>query len=267
MTTPPTTTPADPQALQERLRQLGFYGLLEHWDAVHGAAWLPELVGWEQASRQRRSLERRLRNARLGRFKPLADFDWSWPKKIDREQIEDLSSLRFLEEGANVILVGPNGVGKSLIAKNLAHQALRAGYTVLFVTASEMLNDLAAQDSASALEKRLRRYLRPRLLACDELGYLAYGPHHADLLFEVVSRRYGEKPLLLTTNRPFAEWNQTFPNASCVVTLVDRLVHNAEIVAIQGDSYRLKEGQEKAAERARQRAARRTAVASRSKAR
>ena len=233
MTTPPTT-PADPQALRERLRQLGFYGLLEHWDAVHGAAWLPELLAWEQASRQRRSLERRLRNARLGRFKLLADFDWAWPKKLDREQIEDLLNLRFLEERANVILVGPNGIGKSLIAKNLAHQALRAGYTVLFVTASEMLNDLAAQDSASALEKRLRRYLRPRLLALDELGYLAYGPHHVDLLFEVVSRRYGEKPLLLTTNRPFGEWNQTFPNASCVVTLVDRLVHNAEIVDTAG---------------------------------
>src|SRR3972149_5224239 len=104
MTTPPTTTPADPQALQERLRQLGFYGLLEHWDAVHGAAWLPELRAWGQAPPQRRSLERRLRNARLGRFKPLADFGWSWPKKIDREQIEDLSSLRFLEGGAHGIL-------------------------------------------------------------------------------------------------------------------------------------------------------------------
>jgi DNA replication protein DnaC len=260
MTTPPTT-PADPQALRERLRQLGFYGLLEHWDAVHGAGWLPELVVWEQSERQRRSLERRLRNARLGRFKLLADFDWAWPKKLDREQIEDLLNLRFLEERANVILVGPNGVGKTLLAKNLAYQALRAGHSVRFVTASEMLNDLAAQDSASALEKRLHRYLQPALLVCDELGYLAYGPHHADLLFEVVSRRYGEKPLLLTTNRPFAEWNQTFPNASCVVTLVDRLVHNAEIVQIQGDSYRLKEGQEKAAERARQRDARRSGAA------
>jgi len=260
MTTPPTT-PADPQALRERLRQLGFYGLLEHWDAVHGAGWLPELVAWEQSERQRRSLERRLRNARLGRFKLLADFDWAWPKKLDREQIEDLLNLRFLEERANVILVGPNGVGKTLLAKNLAYQALRAGHSVRFVTASEMLNDLAAQDSASALEKRLHRYLQPALLVCDELGYLAYGPHHADLLFEVVSRRYGEKPLLLTTNRPFAEWSQTFPNASCVVTLVDRLVHNAEIVQIQGDSYRLKEGQEKAAERARQRDARRSGAA------
>jgi len=98
MTTPPIT-PAEPQALREGLRQLGFYGLLEHWEAVAFAAWLPELVAWEQASRQRRSLERRLRNARLGRFKPLADFDRSGPKKIDREQIEDLLTLRFPARG------------------------------------------------------------------------------------------------------------------------------------------------------------------------
>jgi DNA replication protein DnaC len=250
-----TTEMPDPKELQSRLKQLGFHGLLAHWEEIHNAPWLSSLLAWEEAERQRRSLERRLSNARLGRFKPMADFDWSWPRKIDRAQIEDLMTLRFLDEGANAVLVGPNGVGKTLIAKNLAHQALRRGYTVRFLTASAMLNDLAAQDSASALEKRLSRYLRPRLLAIDELGYLAYGNHHADLLFEVISRRYGgEKPILLTTNRVFAEWNQTFPNASCVVSLVDRLVHNAEISTIEGDSYRLKEGQEKAAARARRRA-------------
>ena len=250
-----TTEMPDPTQLQSRLQQLGFHGRLARGEEIHDAPWLPSLLAWEEAERQRRSLERRLRNARLGRFKPRADFDWSWPKKIDRAQIEDLMTLRFLDEGANAVLVGPNGVGKTLIAKNLAHQALRRGYTVRFLTASAMLNDLAAQDSASALEKRMSRYLRPRLLTIDELGYLAYGNHHADLLFEIISRRYGgEKPILLTTNRAFAEWNQTFPNASCVVSLVDRLVHNAEISTIEGDSYRLKEGQEKAAARARRRA-------------
>jgi len=256
---PPTATP-DPQ----RLARLGLHGLLAHWEEIQEAPWLADLLAWEETERQRRSLERRLRNARLGRFKPLADFDWAWPQKIDRAQIEDLGTLRFLAEGTNVVLVGPNGVGKTMIAKNLAHQALRAGYTARFLTASEMLNDLAAQEGTHALEKRLRRYLRPRLLALDELGYLAYGPHHADLLFEVISRRYGvDKPVLLTTNRPFAEWNQTFPNASCVVSLVDRLVHNAEIVTIEARSYRLKEGQEKAAARAKQRAAKTTSPSSR----
>lgn len=246
-----------PDDLRERLLRLGLHGLLADFDEIAKAPWLPDLLDREERERSRRSLERRLLNAKLGRFKPLADFDWSWPKKIDRDQIEDLFSLRFLDELINVILVGPNGVGKSMIAQNLAYQALLAGHSVRFLTASELLNDLASRDSASALQRRLKHYLRPRLLVIDELGYLSYDNRHADLLFEVVCRRYTQKPLVLTTNKPFAEWNEVFPNASCVVTLVDRLVHNAEIVQIQGESFRLKEGKARAAERARQRSSRR----------
>jgi len=122
-----------------------------------------------------------------------------------------------------------------------------------------LLNDLAAQDGGGALERRLRHYCRPRVLVIDELGYLAYDNHYADLLFEVVSRRYQEKPTVLTTNKPFAEWNQVFPNAACVVTLVDRLVHCAEIIHIDGESYRLREAKERAAHKARQRKTRRPA--------
>ena len=156
-----------------------------------------------------------------------------------------------------MLLVGPNGVGKSMIVRNLAHQALLAGHTARFITASQLLNDLAAQDGSGALERRLRHYCRPRVLVVDELGYLAYDNHYADLLFEVVSRRYQEKPTVLTTNKPFAEWNQVFPNAACVVTLVDRLVHKAEIASIEGESYRLKEAKERAARKAKTRARRR----------
>ena len=117
----------------------------------------------------------------------------------------------------------------------------------------QLLGDLAALDSDSALRRRLRHYARPDLLAIDEVGYLSYSNRHADLLFELVSRRYERKSTLITTNRPFAEWRQVFPNAVCVVSLVDRLVHNAEILAIEGESYRLKEAQERADQRARQR--------------
>jgi DNA replication protein DnaC len=127
------------------------------------------------------------------------------------------------------------------------------GHTVLFASAGQMLGDLAALDSDSALRRRLRHYARPSLLVIDEVGYLSYSNRHADLLLELVSRRYEHKSTVVTTNRPFAEWREVFPNAACVVSLVDRLVHNAEILAIEGESYRLKEAHERSDRRANQR--------------
>ena len=162
-------------------------------------------------------------------------------------------TLDFLADASNVVLVGPNGVGKSMLAQNIAHQALILGHTVLFTSAGQLLGDLAALDSDSALRRRLRHYARPSLLVIDEVGYLSYSNRHADLMFELVIRRYQNKSTVITTNRPFAEWREVFPNAACVVSLVDRLVHNAEIIAIEGESYRLKEARERAEQRAKQR--------------
>lgn len=248
-----TTTPTD--SLKERAKVLKLYGLLTHWDEVIDADWLEPLIRWEEEERARRGLQRRLSAARLGRFKPLADFDWNWPKQCDRQAVEELMRLDFLEETANAILVGPNGVGKSTIARNIAHQAVLAGHSVLFTNAAAMLNELAAQDGDNALRRRLALYARPRLLVIDEIGYLSYSNRHADLLFEIVSRRYEEKSTIITTNKPFAEWNQVFPNASCVVSLVDRLVHHAEIIPIEGESYRLKEAKEQSEKRRQKRTA------------
>jgi DNA replication protein DnaC len=248
-----TTTLPDDDVQRAALRRLGLFGLLARWEEVRHLEWLPSVIDYEQSERQRRSLQRRLHFARLGSFKPLCDFDWQWPKKIDRAAVEELSSLEFLTEPANVVLIGPNSTGKTTIAKNLAHLALLGGYTARFTTASAMLNDLAAQDSAAALNRRLRHYCRPALLVCDELGYLSYDARYADLLFEVVTRRYQHRSTIITTNKPFAEWNQVFPNAASVVTIIDRLVHKAEIITIEGDSYCLKEAKERAAQKARSR--------------
>jgi DNA replication protein DnaC len=243
----------DLDGLQARAKALHLNGLLIHWQEAVKGGWVPALLDWEEQERARRSLERRLAEAHIGRFKPLSDFDWTWPKTCDRSAIEALMSLEFLKEPSNVILVAPNGLGKTMLAQNVAHQAVTAGHSVLFTTAGHMLGDLAALDSDSALRRRLRHYARPRLLVIDEVGYLSYSNRHADLLFELVSRRYEQSSTFITTNRPFGEWHEVFPNAACVVSLVDRLIHHAEILGLDGDSYRHKEAQERAAARAAKR--------------
>ena len=249
-------------ALLDRVKALRLNGLVAHWSEVAMCDWVALLLKWEEDERSRRSLERRLQEAHIGRFKALCDFDWRWPKRCDRAAVEALMSLDFLKEAANVVLLGPNGVGKSTLAKNLAYQAVIAGRTVLFTTAGQLLGDLAALDSDSALRRRLRHYAAPDLLVIDEVGYLSYSNRHADLLFELVSRRYEVKSIVVTTNRPFAQWSEVFPNAACVVSLVDRLVHNAEVISIEGDSFRLKEGSERSEQRALLRRGKKTAKSS-----
>ncbi len=239
--------------LKNRANALRLHGVLAHWTEVATTEWLPMLIQWEEDARDRRSLERRLAAAHIGRFKPLADFDWTWPKHCDRGAVETLMELKFIAEASNVVLVGNNGVGKSMLARNIAHQALIHGHTVRFTTAGELLGELAALDSDAALRRRLRHYAAPDLLAIDEIGYLSYSNRHADLLFELVSRRYESKSTLVTTNKSFAEWSSVFPNAACVVSLVDRLVHHSEVIMIEGESYRLKEAKERSQQSGRQR--------------
>jgi DNA replication protein DnaC len=235
-------------SLRERAQALRLWGMLDHWEHVAAEPWVPTMLDWLEEAQRRRSLEARVAKAKLGSFKSMADFDWSWPKRVKREAVEELFSLEFMAEGGNVVLVGPNGVGKTMIAQNLAHQALLRGHAVRFTTASAMLAALSACEGTASLERTLGHYVRPELLVVDEIGYLSYSNRAADLLFEVVSRRYAAKrPMILTTNRPFGEWNEVFPNAACVVTLVDRLMHRGEAIVIAGDSYRAKEAEDRAA--------------------
>ncbi len=158
-------------------------------------------------------------------------------------------TLSFIGDASNAVFVGPNGVGKSTVAQNIAHHAVLQGYTVLFTTAAQMLNELAAVDGDMALRRRLKYYAQPQLLVIDEVGYLSYGNRHADLLFEIINRRYEERSTIVTTNRPFSEWGEVFPSASCVVSLIDRLIHHAEIISFDAESYRMKEAKERAGKR------------------
>jgi DNA replication protein DnaC len=269
------TAPRHPVAshaeLREQATQLRLHGLLAHWEELMGQPETEQRVrqwlGWESVERAHRSLERRLREAHIGRFKPLADFDWSWPKQCDRDAIEELMSLQFLADASSVVLFGPNGVGKTMVAANIGHQAVLQGHTALFTTAAQMLSELAALDSDSALRRRLQHYAAPDLLLIDEVGYLSYSNRHADMLFELVSRRYLHKSTIVTTNRRFADWGEVFPNAACVVSLVDRLMHRAEVVRIDGESYRQKEAKEREAQRQAERAAKASTSRSRKAAR
>jgi DNA replication protein DnaC len=246
--------------LHERAKQLGLYGLLSRWEAVRQEPWLPDLIRIEEEERVSRSLERRIRHAKLGTFKPMADFDWSWPEDLERQEVEELFEFKFVKEAANVLLVGGNGLGKTMIAKNLAHQALLKGMSVCFTTAATMLTDLAEQEGSISLARRLKRYCRPQLLVIDEVGYLNYDNRFADLMFEVVTQRYQQRSIIMTTNKDLQDWGSVFPNAACVVTLVDRLVHKAEVIQLEGKSYRHKEALERAEQKQKRRKARKAAL-------
>ncbi|HAZ42330.1 MAG TPA: AAA family ATPase, partial [Methylococcaceae bacterium] len=206
-----------PEDLKMRAKALHLHGLLAHWDEIKREPWVPVLIQWEEDARQKRSLERRIKAAKLGRFKMMAQFDWNWPKVCDRGAIENLMGLDFIREKANIIFMGPNGIGKTMIAKNLTYESVVQGHTALYITASEILGDLASITSDALLKRRLSTYARVDVLVIDEVGYLSYGDRHADLLFNLINRRYEEKSTIVTSNRPFSEWKEVFPNASCVV--------------------------------------------------
>jgi len=241
----------DQTQLKQQASDLKLYGLLAHWHEINDEQHLvlAKWLAWELSTRKQRSLERRLNSAKLGRFKPLTEFDWQWPTKLDQQCVHQWMQLDFLRDNINPIIIGSNGVGKSTIAQNLGYQAVMQGHTVIFTSAANMLNELAAQDGDNALRRRLTYYAKPKLLVIDEVGYLSYSNRHADLLFEIINRRYEKCSTVITTNRPFSEWNDVFPNAACVVSLIDRLIHHSEVLAIEGDSYRMKEATEQADKR------------------
>jgi DNA replication protein DnaC len=244
---------AIPTTLRDQLRQLGLVHTAAELDDFIAQStqkrWSPivqleHLVQAELEARLQQRVARRLNDARLGRFKVMADFEWNWPTHIHRPTVERVLSLDFLAEHENVIVVASHGLGKTMIAKNLVHQAILAGHSARFLTAADLILDLTKQDTARALQHRLRTYLRPSLLAIDEVGYLSYDAHAADLLFQVVSRRYEQKSLVITTNLAFKHWDTVFPNAACAVALIDRLTHHAEILTIEGESYRKREAEQ-----------------------
>jgi len=243
-----------PNDVVEQLARLGFRAppgalraLLEQLTKSRASpmdAW-EKLAALERRERDMKNLAQRTRLATLGSFKTLDGFDWNHPTSIDRARYEELHHLDFLERGENALLRGSSGLGKTLLAQNLGLAALEKGYSVRFTTLAAALADLLRQESVPAFERRLRRYLRPRLLIIDELGYIPCDSRSADLLYNIINRRHETRSTVITTNLSFKQWGSVFPGAACVVALVDRFTHHCHVVDIEGESWRQKDHDKK----------------------
>jgi DNA replication protein DnaC len=211
----------------------------EQWTHLQ---YLSRLIEGESQQRHERCIARRIAAARFPVIKTLENFDWSWPRKINRAQIQNLFRLAFLKDNASVIFVGGVGTGKSHLALALGHAACLHNHSVLFTTAVEAINTLTAAQAQYRLKNELKKFLTPRVLVMDELGYLPIDKAGADLLFQIISGRYEKGSTLITTNQPYKKWPKVFNNDSTITAAVlDRLLHHAHTVLIDGKSYRTKD--------------------------
>ena len=224
---------------REHFEPLALEATAQHWSHV---GYFARLIEGEAAWREDRSIRRRVRLARFPVLKTLEQFDWNWPKKINRLQVQNLFRLAFLQDKANVVFLGTVGVGKSHLAIALAHTACMRGHSVLFTTAIDIVNTLSAAQATGTLKRAMNRYLRPTLVLIDELGYLPIDKAGADLLFQIISGRYEHGSTIITSNRVYKRWAEIFNNDSTLTSaLLDRLLHHAETVVIEGPSYRGKD--------------------------
>lgn len=211
----------------------------KHWTQLD---FLGHLAEGEVLRRKDRATRRRLQAARFPVVKTLEQFNWAWPKKINRPHVQSLFRLAFLKDKANVIFMGGAGLGKTHLATALAHEACLAGHSVLFATAIDIVNTLTAAQLAQRLKAELKKYTHPSVVLIDELGYLPIDKTGADLLFQVFSQRYETGSTILTTNQAYKHWAKIFNNdATLTSAVLDRLLHHAETVTIEGKSYRMKD--------------------------
>lgn len=215
-------------------------------DGLGHVDYLAKLTEGELNLRRDRATIRRVKNARFPVIKTLDQFSWNWPKSINRMAVQNLFRLQFLKDNANIIFLGAVGLGKTHLATALGYAACLAGKSVLFSTAVDAINTLAAAQATNRLKVELKKYLSPSLLILDELGYLPIDKLGADLLFQIISQRYERGSIIITSNRAFNQWPEIFNNDSMLTSaILDRLLHHAETMVIEGKSYRMKDQVEK----------------------
>jgi len=225
--------------MRQNVEELARRAAKGQWSHVD---FLARLVEGEAAQRQDRARQRRVQQARFPVLKALQQFDFTWPTKINRPQVQNLFRLKFIEDKAHAVFVGPVGLGKSHLAVALGYAACLAGFRVRFATAVEIVNSLSAAEKAGRFLPELKKYTRPDVLIMDELGYLPIDKHGADLLFQIISQRYEHGSIVLTTNKVFKDWPSIFNNDSTLTSaILDRLLHHAETIVIEGKSYRMKD--------------------------
>lgn len=206
------------------------------------ADFLEQVLAVELESRLQRTRETLLKFAGLPAIKRFEDYDFKFATGAPRKQLQELTGLAFIERAENIVLLGPSGVGKSHLASSFAYNAIQKGIKVRFITAADLMLQLATAKKQERLESYIKRsVLGPKLLVIDEIGYLPFGREEANLFFNVIAKRYEQGSVIVTSNLPFSQWSTAFADdQTLTAALLDRLLHHAHIVQISGNSYRLK---------------------------
>lgn len=236
-------------SLTTALKQLRLSGLLETLDVrlqeaaghqLNHAEFLELILQDELLVRSQRLIQRRVKHASFREHKPLDQFDWSFNPSIKKKQVFDLATCRFIHEGRDVLVIGPPGVGKSYLAQAIGYEAIKQGLVVLYRSIFDVVRDFLHEEMLDQDDKLLARYLKPDLLIVDDMGMKQLPRRSGEVLFEIIMRRYETRSTMMTSNRPLEDWGKLIGDVPSATAILDRFLHHAEVVAITGKSYRLR---------------------------